>query len=124
VNDTIELKLPVSGKTASIRNYTTRNDDHLASEVLYSGVSAKGQVGGGSANLDFPLANVMSQKDVYVERLVISIDGNSENIKAQLGELRSPDYDAIVDAVDKIVDANSPKVKAENTASKQPTKKI
>jgi hypothetical protein len=121
MQDTIELKLPISGKTVTIRNYTTRNDDSKANEAMYRGVNAEGEAGSSKSNIAFPLANIMESKDIYVRRLVQDIDGNNQNIVEQLGDLRSGDYEAIVDKVDEIVDQNSPKAKEAKKASKEAT---
>jgi len=111
MQDTIEIKLPVSGKTVVIRNYTTRNDDEKSEDILYLGVNAdqKSGVAGSEQSVKFPLANVMASTEVYVKRLTISIDGETNNIATQLGELRSADYAAIQKAVEEVVETNSPK---------------
>lgn len=105
--DTIEIKLPASGKTAVIRNYTTRADDEAAEELLYKGVNATS--GKDGERTEFPLANVMLSQDVYVKRLVVSLEGSTE---FDLGQLRTEDYKAIEAAVEKVTSKYSPKAKA------------
>lgn len=119
MTDTIEITLPVSNKVVVIRNYTTRNDDEKAEDTLYLGVAADQTSGvdGDSRSVKFPLANVMASQDVYVKRLVSSIDGDSTNIRTRLGELRTADYQAIEAAVEKIVETNSPKASEAKKAS-------
>jgi len=119
MTDTIEITLPVSNKVVVIRNYTTRNDDEKAEDTLYLGVAADQTSGvdGDSRSVKFPLANVMASQDVYVKRLVSSIDGDSTNIRTRLGELRTADYQAIEAAVEKIVEINSPKASEAKKAS-------
>lgn len=111
MQDTVEIKLPVSEKVVVIRNYTTRNDDAMAEEALYNGVGATGKPGSDDAKVSIPLANIMNQTAVYVRRLVTSIDGDSSSVLQTLGDLRTPDYEAIQEAVEKVVDQNSPKAK-------------
>lgn len=108
--DTKTVNLP-SGKTAEIRNYTTRKDDEKAEEILYIGVNSSTD-STGKGKVSFPIANVMASEHVYVRRLVLSLDGDSTNIAEKLGELRSSDYEALKEAVDEVVEINSPKAKA------------
>lgn len=119
MQDTIELKLP-SGKTVEIRNYTTRNDDEKAEQVLYLGVEAK-QRGNEQQEVSFPIANVMASQGVYVRRLVTSIDGDNSNVVERLKDLRSADYEAVSEKVSEIVNENSPKAKEAKKASKNAT---
>lgn len=123
--DEIELKLPVSGKTVVIRNYTTRKDDEMSQAILYAGVTATSKTAAkvDSQSVEFPLTNVVSSEQVYVSRLVQSIDG-SRNVPHELESLRSLDYAAIEEAVSKIVEENSPKAKAgkKNSSDATPAK--
>ncbi len=118
--DTIDITLPVSGKVVVIRNYTTKADDKSSDAALYVGVDMeKSEESDGKVT--FPIANVMASSDVYVRRLVQSIDGDNQNIALRLEELRSLDYEAISQAVDKIVKDNSPKAKGVASASENDT---
>lgn len=119
--ETVELKLPVSGSIVVLRNYTTEADDEKAQDILYLGVATEGKLQKDSLaeqTLKFPVANIMASKKAYIPRLVKSIDDNSTNIALRLKELRSEDFAAISDAVDKIVDEHSPKQKEAKNASK------
>lgn len=115
--DTIELKLPVSGKTVVIRNYTTNRDDEIAETLMYMGVNTETKITGDKKASEemlvkLPMGNIMASKRAYVPELVQSIDGSSENITEQLGNLRSEDFKAIADKVEEIVDEHSPKATA------------
>ena len=112
--DTTVITLPVSESKVEIRNYTTRNDDEKSEQLLYMGVEADQKSSGNKSHqsIKFPIANVMASQAAYIPRLVVSIDGDTSNILNRLGELRSEDYEAIEQAVEKIVDEHSPKAKA------------
>ncbi len=101
--DTIEITLP-SGKTATIRNYTTRADDEKADAVLYAGATAHR-----NGDINFPIASVMASRAVYVERLTKSLDGDEKNIVFRIKDLQSSDYQVLAEEVDKIVERESPK---------------
>ena len=119
MSDTVEVKLPFSESVVVIRNYTTRDDDERAEEVLFAGVTAKQDVTSGTKpkqKMEFPIANVMASERSYIPRLVQTIDGDSTNIKQRLGQLRTQDYKAIETAVEKIVAENSPKSTAAKAA--------
>ncbi len=98
--DKIEITTP-SGKVVVIRNYTTRADDAAAQDVINKGTKI---VAGDSGEpvLEMTLEATQGAQDVYVQRLVESIDGSSDNIAGQLLELRSADYAAIDKAVSEI----------------------
>lgn len=119
MQDTIEITLPVSGDKVVIRNYTTHNDDEKAEQALYAGVAVEKDETDAS-KYKLPFINVNAAKQVYVNNLVQSIDGDT-HIGALLGNLRTPDYVAIEEAVDKIVEDNSPKAKAASDNSKSVT---
>lgn len=110
--DTTTVTLPVSGKKVEVRNYTTVADDNKSDSVLFAGVTldqnaSKEQL----SSFKFPFFNLMESQRVYVNSLVKSIDGNSEDLIKQIDELRSEDYKVLQEAVDKIVQEHSPKVK-------------
>lgn len=120
MQDEVEITLPVSGAKVVLRNYTTRADDAKYEEILYAGVNAKqdmnGKVGKPKASMEFPIANVMAAQRAYIPRLVKSIDGDTSNLALRLEQLRTKDYEVIEAEVEKIVEANSPKAKAGETA--------
>lgn len=116
----IEINLPISGQTVTIRNYTTREDDEKAENILYLGVNST-QKSTGEKELVFPVANIMASQASYIPRLVKSIDGDSTNLALRLKQLDTPDYQAIADKVDEIVERYSPKVKGAKRGSKENT---
>ena len=112
MEDVNEITLPISGKIVQVRNFTTRNDDEKADEALYRGVGANGKPGSSDVSVDIPLSNIMNQTAVYVRRLVVSVDGVSgSSVIEMLGKLRTQDYEAVEEEVQKVVDSNSPKAK-------------
>lgn len=114
-SDIVTIKLPVSGSEVELRNYTTEEDDERANQLLYMGVTASQLIKEGEPvaeqNVDFPIANVVASEKSYVPRLVRSINGDSSNLLLKIKSLRTEDYAALKSAVDKIVEAHSPKVK-------------
>jgi len=108
--DKLEVKLP-SGKLAVIRNYTTRADEAAYNSYLYEGVSVSASEELGT-NFALPIQNSLNAKDSYVRRLLVSLDGSTEDLMAKINELRSTDYEALDEAVGKVVDSNSPKAAA------------
>jgi putative protein kinase ArgK-like GTPase of G3E family len=126
VSDTVEIKLPLSGSTVVIRNYTTRKDDRKAGEILYRGVDSEQEADENKKpkmKVKFPIANVVASEESYIPRLVQSIDGDSTNLELRLDDLKSEDYEAVEKAVEKIVDEHSPKAREAKKASKDDTNK-
>lgn len=113
--DTVEVKLP-SGITAIVRNYTTRKDDAKANAFLSDGVSRDGD-----GNLVIPASNAIKYSDSYVYSLTQSINGNPNGVDELIDNLRSTDYEVLKDKVSEIVEANSPKAKEAEEASKPNT---
>lgn len=122
MNDTLEVKLP-SGKVAVIRNYTTRADDAKAEQVLYSGVEATQSQddADSSPTVKISMANVTASKNSYILGLTQSIDGDSTDLEHRINELRSTDYAVLEEAVNKVVEENSPKAQEAKNASKPAT---
>lgn len=120
--DEVEVKLPVSGKTVVIRNYTTRKDDARSEAVLYAGVTARQDSLKKGQNIEFSMAALKASQEVYVERLVMSVDGKSDNLSEQIENLRSEDYEVLEEAVNKVVEEHSPKAKKAKENSKADTK--
>lgn len=120
--DSITIKLPHSGKSVEIRNYTTRKDDESSQSALFAGVNVTASsTSKDSQDFELPLANAQASQSVYVKRLVLSIDGDSSNIEDAIDNLRSTDYEALDEAVKEIVDQNSPKAKRELKNSQKAT---
>lgn len=119
--DTIEITLPHSQKVVEVRGYTTEADDEVSEQILFAGVEAEQQ--DDKQKISFPIANVMASQKCYVARLVKSIGGEPGNIKERLSELRSVDYKAVSEAVEKIVAEHSPKATEAKNVSKNSTLK-
>lgn len=121
--DEVTIKLPHSGKEVVIRNYTTHKDDEKAEELMYVGVNAEQKfsekVKKPDQTIKFPVANIAASSRVYLYRLVKSIDGETQNLREVIDDLRSADYEAIEEAVDKIVEEHSPKAKKAKSSSKK-----
>lgn len=98
--DTIEVTTP-NGRKVVIRNYTTRADDAAAQAVINQGTKIAASENG-EPIIEMTLEATQGAQASYVERLVQSIDGNADNISAQLMDLRSEDYIAIENAVSAI----------------------
>lgn len=120
MNDSIEITLPVSGKKVVIRNYTTVKDDNIAEAILKSGVASDTNAKG-ETSVKIPLINISNSTRSYVDLLTQSIDGNGDDIKTQVDNLRSLDFKKLESTVDKIIEENSPKVVAAKTALKSNT---
>ena len=122
MTDEVSIKLPISDKTVVIRNYTTRKDDARAAALVNAGVIAETK-SLKDQSVKFSMEALRASQESYIYRLVKSIDGNTENIEAQLDELRTADFELIEQTVEKIVEENSPKVKkAKESAKKASTK--
>lgn len=104
MSDEITITLPVSGKEVVIRNYTTKADEVAAHDTMYKDAYFADNDGG-----KIPMGNAIKVKELYVKRLVRSIDGEIHGIENKLLELRSTDYRAIDEAVEKIVGEFDPK---------------
>lgn len=116
MQDTIEVTLPLSGKKAIIRNYTTHADDSLATAVLTANAYRAD-----NGTVKYPAANFINFNEAYMKALVRSLDGNSQDIEQQLNQLRSKDYDVLRDAVTKIVEDSSPKALTDKETAKTAT---
>jgi len=113
--DTTEVTLPTSGKKVVIRNYTTDADDTAYNRELFDKVVVQSD-----KSFDIPMLNTLNASKVYVHRLVQSIDGEQSSTEI-LSNLRSEDFKAIQDVVDKISGTDSPKAKAGDESSKNDT---
>lgn len=120
MDDTIAITLPVSNKKVEVRNYTNRKDDRLAEQILYAGVDADA-----TGNFKFPVNNVMQMNEVYVSRMLTSVDGdtNRATIEKFLDDIHSKDYEAIESKVLEVVEEHSPKAQEVLNASKNDTNK-
>lgn len=104
--DIIELTTEKNKHKVVIRNYTTRGDDKQAEALLNEGMKIQtGPDGQPQVSISAEATSASSAK--YVELLVQSIDGKTEDILGQLDALHSEDYRQIADAVHEI--ASDPK---------------
>lgn len=117
MQETIELKLPVSGKTVKLRGYITGRIEQAIENVYLQdskvSTEAEHDISKGQRRSRAEKIKQVSTMDATVgqkatnkaiELVVLEIDGNSEKIVDQVLDLPKPDYQAIVDKVNEITD--------------------
>lgn len=108
LKETIELKLPVSGKVAVLRGYITgRIDQQIQGVFLEETAIEADSKGSQSVKMKASLTQLANNK--AIELIVLSIDGNTDNILDQVLDLHSDDYKAVIAKVNEVSAPTDPK---------------
>lgn len=120
MQEQVEIKLPVTGKTVVLRGYITGRIEQAIQNVYLEnskiGTEAEIDTAGSqdrkrpdkvkqTTTMDATVGQLAGNK--AIELIVISIDGNTDNIVDQVLDLPKQDYQAVVDKVEEI---SNPKV--------------
>lgn len=93
-------KIILSNNTeVEIYTYITGGEKRKITEILVSNLSANIK---GETNGDIPISLVYKANDEALEMLVVSINGNKENVLNQVNSLKAKDYDHLLMEVNKI----------------------
>ena len=107
--ETVELKLPISGKTVTLRGFITGRIDQEIQNVFLNDTDIEADSKGGQAmKMKASLTQLANNK--AIELIVLSIDGNTENVLDQVLDLHSVDYKAVVAKVNEVSGPADPKV--------------
>jgi len=97
--ETKQITLPVSKAVVELKTYITGGEKQELMRFLLKG----SKVDMGDTNVkDISIETLLSANDKAFDLLVVSINGNKENIVSTINDLRVKDYDFLKSEVDKI----------------------
>ena len=103
--ETKEIVLP-SGIKITANTYLTARDANAIKEEMYKVMKIDldnvDDAGNPKMKGDISAEFLLSQEKMLLERVVVSIDGSTENIKDRLYDLRNSDYQALVVEINKL----------------------
>lgn len=92
------------GHAVVLNAYITGRESNAIKQVLYDDLkmNLKDAQNGTVAMDDMPSSFVVKQEEKAIELIVVSIDGSSENVLQTVLDLPVPEYNAIVEEVNKV----------------------
>jgi hypothetical protein len=90
--------------TVLLRTYLTGKESNELKAIMYADlkITAADAAGGKVGLADIPASFMLTQEKKAVEFLVVSIDGQTENVIDKLGDLTESDYNAVLAEIQKI----------------------
>jgi hypothetical protein len=97
--ETLKLKTP-DGVDFEVKSYITGREKQEIERVFYNEMELAGEIGG-SVKLN-KMFDLTKQNNIAIAQIVVSVNGNSENVLESVLDLRSADYDFILSKVNEI----------------------
>ena len=98
--ETNKIKLPISGKEVELKEYVNAREKRSIRDILLQA----GQFGA-DANISQVKPEIINKaEDKAFQVVVLSIDGNKENILNQIMEMHSKDYEYLLVKVNDITE--------------------
>lgn len=122
LKETVEFTLPVTKKKVVVRGYATGRIKQAISAVYLSGTTLETKAGqvDSSSSINGMVGQEATNK--AFELMVLSVDGNSDNVLDAILDLPEEDYDAVKEKVDEVRAPLAPKSETTSqTASTTPS---
>jgi hypothetical protein len=95
----ITIITPVSGETIALKSWITGREQQAINAAMFEGVKVKPTASGGVETSSISLADAQKMDVSSIENIVVSINGNTENVKDAVLDMHIQDYNFILDAV-------------------------
>lgn len=95
---TLTIVTPNSKENVVIKAWITGREQQSINAAMFEGVKVKPTMSGVETS-SFSLADAQKMDVSSIENVVISIDGNTENIANQILDMHIEDYNFVLDAV-------------------------
>jgi hypothetical protein len=105
MQDTQTFTTPLGGKTVVIKSWMTGRDKVAIQSAVNEQFKVNFGMDGGAAGASSTLAAMAAGNDVALERLVVSVDGVTANVKDLVLDMHSQDYDFVIEQVNKVTAA-------------------
>lgn len=97
--ETIKIKTPIGKQELVLKAWLTGGEKRDITNSLINGLKVDGA---GAADLNMTSDLVNKSQDAALEIIIISIDGETEDIVKTVLDMRSKDFDYIVEEINKI----------------------
>lgn len=93
------IKTPISGQEIVLKSWLTGREKREISNVFLS----KAKFSGGKSNFDVEGSALSELQDKQILIVVENINGSKENILEQVLDLKSEDYDFVIEKIEEVV---------------------
>lgn len=109
---TIAVKTPIGGKEIVLKEWITGRESEYIEEPIMAGMAMKATVSAGkpAAEIDkFDMGSVSKSNERKIESVVMSIDGNPDDIVNRIRDMRKGDYDFVMAKIEEIISQDDKK---------------
>lgn len=105
--ETTSFKTP-GGHEVVLKTYLTAREANQLKQVLYKSINmSMTDIASGKTEIkDIPATALLEQEREALKTVIVSLDGNQENVVERLLDLRSDEYDAVIAEVNKVTKSN------------------
>ena len=105
--ETTTFKTP-GGHEVVLKTYLTAREANQLKAVLYKSINmSMSDLANGTTEIkDIPATALLEQEREALKTVIVSLDGNQENVAERLLDLRSDEYDAVIAEVNKVTKSN------------------
>lgn len=96
-----EVVTPIGKAKVVLKDWITGKDSQAIDSAMFAGVGTS--VDGKKLQPKLSDTMIADQENASIKAVVLSVDGNSENVVEAVLNMRSADYKFVLDQVDKVI---------------------
>jgi len=117
--ETFETITPVKKHVVILRSWITGRESQKIDGAMFKGVGTTGD--GKKLAPKLSASMLADQENASIEAIVVSVDGKNNDLVNTVLNMRKPDYDHVLQQLDKVVNGDIPE-KKENSSETSTTK--
>ena len=104
--ETHEIITPLKGHKVVLRSWITGRESQKIDNAMVQGIGVTQQGKKQQLTPQIKEAALSAQENAAIESIVVSVDGNSNDVLNRVLDMRKQDYQAVVDEVERVVDGD------------------
>jgi hypothetical protein len=108
--ETYEVKTPIKGIKVVLKSWITGKESQSIDSAMFAGVGTS--VDGKKLSPKLSDTMIADQENASIKAVVVSVDGNEQNVVDAVLGMRAGDYKFVLNEVDKVVNGDIDEKKA------------
>ena len=111
--ETYEVKTPIKGIKVVLKSWITGKESQAIDSAMFAGVGTR--VDGKKLQPKLSDTMIADQENASIKAVVVSVDGNENNVVDSVLNMRAGDYKFVLEEVKKVVDGDIDEKKAKSS---------
>ncbi len=111
--ETYEVKTPIKGIKVVLKSWITGKESQAIDSAMFAGVGTS--VDGKKLQPKLSDTMIADQENASIKAVVVSVDGNENNVVDSVLNMRAGDYKFVLEEVKKVVDGDIDEKKAKSS---------